>query len=647
MSRAVGAGQLQRRRLPFRRLALTVALSAAVAGGPATAAAEQHAVGHRVVTITGHARAVDVDLWYPADATDAAGRPETSYTSRVAYGVELPAPYKPLSWRFAAELAVENPAVDPNGAPFPVIVFSHGSVNDPINSSHLLERIAAAGFIIAAPAHVTDTQEDVRIDFINGRLGELVPDALRRCPLGLSQPCSRPGAGVVGVAPRMVDRAIDLRNVLDQLPGWFDGRADMSRVGVLGHSRGTVTGVTAAAGSQTVKGGNPPWGIEAEARVKAVLGMASAGAVPVTVHADLDKVDIPTVIVAGGRDQNSPLPVNQALYDQIGCPVGAPACAEPNAYKRFILLPDAHHRTFIGTFCDQFQAVGAIARSADGTPDPNAIFETGTLTGNLAYQFLTQVNSGRVMDYCSLDTFRTPVDISSLAKIVAGFCIDSPLVNPGPGPCTTTGTVPTSGYDEDTFKVQMAELAVEFFTTHRVRDTDDDGMPDAFDETRYGTVAPVLNVPGSLEAPATSPAGATVGFSPSAVDDLDGPVPVTCAPASGNVFAIGTTTVTCSASDRGGNTSTAQFTVTVFGAAEQLADLIDSVVGATGLPPAIKNQLTAGLKSQLVNFDPSRPLHRLAACVGLRTFTTVVRVLAPTRTEWLGAANRIRAVLAC
>ena len=64
-----------------------------------------------------------------------------------------------------------------------MIVFSHGSVNDPINSAHLLERIAAEGFIVAAPTHVTDTQEDVRIEFINGRLGASTPAALTHCLL--------------------------------------------------------------------------------------------------------------------------------------------------------------------------------------------------------------------------------------------------------------------------------------------------------------------------------------------------------------------------------------------------------------------------------------------------------------------------------
>jgi hypothetical protein len=51
--------------------------------------------------------------------------------------------------------------------------------------------------------------------------------------------------------------------------------------------------------------------------------------------------------------------------------------------------------------------------------------------------------------------------------------------------------------------------------------------------------------------------------SPTANDIVDGAVTVTCSPASGSTFPIGTTTVTCSATDARNNTSSTSFTVTV------------------------------------------------------------------------------------
>jgi len=72
------------------------------------------------------------------------------------------------------------------------------------------------------------------------------------------------------------------------------------------------------------------------------------------------------------------------------------------------------------------------------------------------------------------------------------------------------------------------------------------------------------NVPGPLTAFATSATGAKVTYAlPKAVDAVDGVRPVACAPASGAQFPLGKTTVTCTASDKHRNTSTATFIVWV------------------------------------------------------------------------------------
>ena len=78
------------------------------------------------------------------------------------------------------------------------------------------------------------------------------------------------------------------------------------------------------------------------------------------------------------------------------------------------------------------------------------------------------------------------------------------------------------------------------------------------------TTAPVVASHANLTAEATSAAGAAVTYSkPSASDAVDGSVSVNCAPASGSTFALGTTTVNCSATDAHGNTGYGSFSVTV------------------------------------------------------------------------------------
>lgn len=77
-------------------------------------------------------------------------------------------------------------------------------------------------------------------------------------------------------------------------------------------------------------------------------------------------------------------------------------------------------------------------------------------------------------------------------------------------------------------------------------------------------VPPVVAPHADVTTEATSAAGAAVAYAaPAATDDVDGPVPVTCAPASGSTFPLGSTTVQCTATDAAGNSAHAAFDVVV------------------------------------------------------------------------------------
>jgi HYR domain len=85
---------------------------------------------------------------------------------------------------------------------------------------------------------------------------------------------------------------------------------------------------------------------------------------------------------------------------------------------------------------------------------------------------------------------------------------------------------------------------------------------------------PVLHgVPnGIVSVEATSSSGATVTFGPmTATDAVDGTTPVVCSPASGSVFPVRDTTVTCSSTDSRGNSSSSSFTVRVTAASTSTA----------------------------------------------------------------------------
>ena len=81
---------------------------------------------------------------------------------------------------------------------------------------------------------------------------------------------------------------------------------------------------------------------------------------------------------------------------------------------------------------------------------------------------------------------------------------------------------------------------------------------------RIDRTPPVLTLPASpVTADATTRSGAPVNYTATASDALQGPIVPSCSPASGSTFAIGTTTVSCAATDRAGNTASGSFSVTV------------------------------------------------------------------------------------
>ena len=102
-------------------------------------------------------------------------------------------------------------------------------------------------------------------------------------------------------------------------------------------------------------------------------------------------------------------------------------------------------------------------------------------------------------------------------------------------------------------------------TTVTCTATDDSNntVTGTFQVTVVDTTAPVIGALANITAEATSPAGAVVTYSATASDIADVNPSVVCTPASGSVFPITATTVTCTATDADGNSATATFEVTV------------------------------------------------------------------------------------
>jgi hypothetical protein len=159
--------------------------------------------------------------------------------------------------------------------------------------------------------------------------------------------------------------------------------------------------------------------------------------------------------------------------------------------------------------------------------------------------------------------------------------------------------------------------------------------------------APTIACPAPMSIDATGPQGAVATFAPVAGDNCS--ATVSSVPASGSLFAIGTTPVSSTAQDPSGNQSSCSFTVHVKGAAEQLADLVTAV---TNLPvnQGIQTSLLAKLNAALAKVQGSQAG---PACSDLSAFISQVSaqsgkaIAAADADALIAKATQIRAVLGC
>lgn len=374
-------------------------------------------VGHTKMSVTltdsaGKSRPLVTLIWYPADPVSYKDASPSTYKPLLR-GVALPAPWAALSWEFAAERARDDPALKTRGRPYPLIVLSHPATGDPFSTSKICERLASYGYIVAAPTHNGDTQDEVRIDFIN-RLagGTVVP-----CLDGLPGPCTD------GLNKSMRDRALDVRAVIDNIPSLLGEYVDMSRIGFVGASRGSATGLSLAGGSTVLS-------IAPDPRVRALFMLTAGGAANPLM--DLARITIPTVQVSGTKDRN--LTTSRATFDAIS-----------SSSKAYVVITSAWHRGLSAdSSCEQMQAIGPIAQG-----NTAAILDLHSLQNLILKNPNPSQESGTMLDVCPYEFFVDPVDIT-------------PIVLQQTGVQVTPENVPTS-ITLAAVNVMVSDLARAFF----------------------------------------------------------------------------------------------------------------------------------------------------------------------------------------
>ena len=236
------------------------------------------------------------------------------------------------------------------------------------------------------------------------------------------------------------------------------------------------------------------------------------------------------------------------------------------------------------------------------TPPPFSFFTLGTTTVTCTATDASQNSSSATFDV----TVHLLPDTT--APVLDGMPADIEVWTADPNGTSVDYTAPTATDDRDPTPVvgcdpQSGATFPVGNTTVRCTATDESGnsASASFAVTVNLTVEPtdttppvLSGMPGDVDVLTTDAAGMVVEFvDPTATDDVDPAPNVGCLPASGTLFPVGTTTVTCTATDADGNSTSATFAVAIHLATAAWSEPIGSSGSVT-----VKSGHTLRLKAQ-------------------------------------------------
>jgi predicted dienelactone hydrolase len=203
-------------------------------------------------------RRLDVDIWYPAAASEA---------ERSVYEVVPGVAFRGAWAQHAPHAAVGR---------FPLVLFSHGRTGTRISYSQVCEALAARGAVVVSADH----PGDALVDWLSGRQSDDRTNEVNR----------------VGDAHLVLGA---LLHGHPEVPSDVAALVDPDCVVLAGHSYGAYTAFATAAGSR---------GIEPHEHVAAVIGfqpyMRSMS------EGLLSRVQVPSLLVVSERDQVTPAHVD-------------------------------------------------------------------------------------------------------------------------------------------------------------------------------------------------------------------------------------------------------------------------------------------------------------------------------------------------
>ena len=231
----------------------------------------------RASSTTDKPRYLNTVIWYPADAS-AESAPRNGMLS---------APLDAVPARSAA--------------PYPVILYSHGSGVQPWSSSFMTSHLASYGFVVIAPPHPGNTADTCPVPCIPSNPSQVAALA--------DSAANRPDD--IGFA---LDQALSLSATNDAL---LAGLLDGNRVGITGQSFGSNSTVIPL----VARNGRFLAGIATSPGTNAI-GLQAASAVAA-------QVTRPLLIMAGALDDNASFPDMQSIFAAL------PATAAAHVFVAF------------------------------------------------------------------------------------------------------------------------------------------------------------------------------------------------------------------------------------------------------------------------------------------------------------------------
>lgn len=373
-------------------------------------------------------RVIIVEAWYPVDRAierDASARrarfgdyfagdadlllrTERALLTTTGFSPELIEQHLTLA---PAQLDVERGSyrdapIASDGEPFPVVLYSHGTLQQRFTNDTMAEHLAQQGYIVLAPEHTGNDALAPFGAFCQSEMDEpgVMSAALSSNPafdvarneyrgqtfdpfflIGDAAPASGPSINPVEVSLTL-DRVADYRATLaalDETLGGVGAAADPTRVGIVGYSRGAMHGLVGAEmiaevqASVALVGGTPLRFYTRDAQAQPLhdaLAAASAGRRPT-----LDSLTKPVVDIIGGEDSRRKATTDAAA--SIGV-YPAPSADNPSpivqdtfanmnrAFGALVNVADIDHFDLVDDpFVVAYRAQGGITRSGAFAPN--------------------------------------------------------------------------------------------------------------------------------------------------------------------------------------------------------------------------------------------------------------------------------------